>query len=198
MFFLLFLCSVPDDNNTKCSVDASGRRWTCSSGQSHFSCLVNDSGDGILCVEEQHCPFAEERGQIHITVHVKTKYFLVESYSKNFYLSEIGETSLGNAFVFFCTQHSVFFHLFMFLSLPFSVFISLCLLLSPSIVKPDKVSIRKVNTTTIEWSYPSSWSSPFSYFPLTFQIAQIKGACRRCDNPCTDSKASKVRGPDWL
>lgn len=72
------------------------------------------------------------------------------------------------------------------------------LLLSPSTVKPDTVPIRKVNSTTIVWSYPSSWSSPFSYFPLTFQIAQLNGRCKRCDNPCTDSKAKKVRGPGWL
>uniref|UniRef100_UPI0037E90192 interleukin 12Ba precursor n=1 Tax=Semicossyphus pulcher TaxID=241346 RepID=UPI0037E90192 len=61
------------------------------------------------------------------------------------------------------------------------------------IVKPDKVQIRKVNTTMIEWSYPSSWSSPFSYFPLTFQITQFKRDCKRCVNPCTDAKAKKTR-----
>lgn len=49
----------------------------------------------------------------------------------------------------------------------------------------------------IEWSYPSSWSSPFSYFPLTFQIAQLKRQCKRCDNPCIDTRATKVRGPCW-
>ncbi|XP_059202033.1 interleukin 12Ba [Centropristis striata] len=60
------------------------------------------------------------------------------------------------------------------------------------IVKPDMVRISKINATMIEWSYPSSWSSPYSYFPLTFQIAQLRRGCRRCDNPCTDSNATKI------
>ncbi|KAE8286165.1 Interleukin-12 subunit beta [Larimichthys crocea] len=67
------------------------------------------------------------------------------------------------------------------------------------IVKPGKVRISKVNTTMIKWSYPSSWSSPFSYFPLSFQIAQLRGRCKKCSNPCTDSKATKtvmVNSPD--
>lgn len=97
----------------------------------------------------------------------------------------------------FCTQHSVLFHLSSLLFFP-----SLCwsrsrLLLSPVIVKPDKVRISKVNTTMIEWSYPSSWSSPFSYFPLTFQIAQLKRQCKRCDDPCVATRATKVGGPCW-
>lgn len=83
------------------------------------------------------------------------------------------------------------------LSLPVCVLILLCLLLSSSIVKPDKIRISKVNTTVIEWSYPSSWSSPFSYFPLTFQIAQLKKQCRKCNNPCVDPQATKVRASHW-
>ncbi|KAM9375589.1 interleukin 12Ba precursor isoform 2-T2 [Pholidichthys leucotaenia] len=60
------------------------------------------------------------------------------------------------------------------------------------IVKPDKVGkVRRVNSTAIEWTYPSSWNSPYSYFPLTFQIAQLRGECKKCENPCTDSKVSK-------
>ncbi|XP_067454907.1 interleukin 12Ba [Thunnus thynnus] len=139
---------VSDDNDTQCSVDASGQHWTCSSSQRNFTCSIDSSGYGISCLDEQHCPFAEENQQIHITVYVRTAYFLVESYSKRFYLSEI--------------------------------------------VKPDKVRISKVNTTMIKWTYPSSWSSPYSYFPLTFQITQLRRGCRRCDNPCTDSKATKT------
>ncbi|XP_035017494.1 interleukin 12Ba [Hippoglossus stenolepis] len=60
------------------------------------------------------------------------------------------------------------------------------------IVKPDMVRISKVNTTMIEWSYPSSWSSPYSYFPLTFQIAQLRRGCKWCDKPCTESKHAKT------
>ncbi|XP_044062324.1 interleukin 12Ba isoform X2 [Siniperca chuatsi] len=138
---------VSGNTDAQCSVDTSGQRWTCSSGQRHFSCSLDDSGRSILCWDEQHCPYAEESQLIHITVYVRTEHFLVESYSKHFYLSEI--------------------------------------------VKPDKVMISKVNTTIIEWSYPSSWNSPFSYFPLTFQIAQLKNGCNGCNNPCTDSKATK-------
>ncbi|XP_032367695.1 interleukin 12Ba precursor isoform X2 [Etheostoma spectabile] len=135
-------------SDTQCSVDESGQHWTCSSGQSNFSCSVDDSGHRIVCLEEQHCPYAEESQQIHITVYLRTEHFLLEIYSKRFYLSEI--------------------------------------------VKPDKVSIGKVNTTMIEWSYPTSWSSPYSYFPLIFEIAQLRRRCKKCDNPCPDSKATKT------
>nr|XP_046262825.1 interleukin 12Ba [Scatophagus argus]XP_046262826.1 interleukin 12Ba [Scatophagus argus] len=137
-----------DDSVTHCSVDASGRHWTCSAGQSNLVCSVDDVGFRISCVDKQHCPYAEESQQIHITIYVRTQHFLVENYSLRFFLSEI--------------------------------------------VKPDKVRISKVNTTMIEWSYPSSWSSPFSYFPLSFQIALLKGRCTRCDSPCTDSKSTKT------
>ncbi|XP_047440439.1 interleukin 12Ba isoform X1 [Mugil cephalus] len=136
---------VSDDNHTQCSVDTSDLHWMCSSSHSNFSCSVD--ANSISCLDERHCPYAEESQQIHITVYVMTKHFLVESYSKHFYLSEI--------------------------------------------VKPDKVRIAKINATVIEWSYPSSWSSPYSYFPLTFQIAQLRRGCKRCGNPCTDSKALK-------
>ncbi|XP_070693120.1 interleukin 12Ba precursor [Pempheris klunzingeri] len=139
---------ISDDNESQCSVDLSGQRWTCSSGWGNFSCWVDNSGHRILCVDKEHCPYAEESQQIYVEIYVRTGHFLVENYSKHFHLSEI--------------------------------------------VKPDKVRISKVNTSMVEWSYPSSWSSPFSYFPLTFQIAQLKGECKRCDNPCADSKAGKT------
>ncbi|XP_036932874.1 interleukin 12Ba [Acanthopagrus latus] len=142
-----------DDIDTECSVDTSGRNWACSSGQSNFFCTVDDSGNRILCTDMQHCPYAEESEPILITVYVKTEHFLVENYSKQFFLSDI--------------------------------------------VKPDKVKISKVNTTMIEWTYPSSWSSPFSYFPLTFQIALFNRPCKSCDNPCTDSKATKTLTVDF-
>ncbi|XP_064208055.1 interleukin-12 subunit beta-like [Anguilla rostrata] len=38
------------------------------------------------------------------------------------------------------------------------------------IVKPDKVSITKLSGNTFEMEYPSTWSLPKSYFPLTFHI----------------------------
>uniref|UniRef100_A0A4W5NX21 Interleukin-12 subunit beta n=1 Tax=Hucho hucho TaxID=62062 RepID=A0A4W5NX21_9TELE len=60
------------------------------------------------------------------------------------------------------------------------------------IVKPDKVSIKEVNSSTIEWSYPVSWNSPISYFPLSFQVKEIKGRERK--NGCMwDSPRTKVR-----
>ncbi|GAA6229413.1 interleukin-12 subunit beta isoform X1 [Lates japonicus] len=138
---------IADKDDTQCSVDTSVQHWKCSSGQSNFSCTVDRSGDGISCQDEEHCPYAEESQQVYITVYVRTEHFLVENYSKHFFLSEI--------------------------------------------VKPDKVRISKVNKTMIKWSYPSSWSSPYSYFPLTFQIKQLRGVCKRCDNPCADSKPTK-------
>ncbi|CAN9514794.1 unnamed protein product [Ophioblennius macclurei] len=136
-----------DNSDAHCSVDTR-EQWRCSTGQSNISCSVSDSGDGISCLERNHCPYAEESQQIHITVYLKTEQFLLENYSKHFYLSEI--------------------------------------------VKPDKVKIGKVNATVIEWSYPSSWSSPYSYFPLTFDIIQLRGGCKRCDDPCTQSKTLKT------
>uniref|UniRef100_A0A3B4ZTZ5 Interleukin-12 subunit beta n=1 Tax=Stegastes partitus TaxID=144197 RepID=A0A3B4ZTZ5_9TELE len=131
---------ISDNNSLQCSTDSTSQQWTCSSDHGNFSCTVDDSGHGISCLDEQHCPYAEESQQIHITIYVRTEQFLVENYSKRFYLSDI--------------------------------------------VKPDKVRIGIINSTVIEWSYPSSWSSPYSYFPLTFQIAQLRGECRGCNNPC--------------
>ncbi|XP_070398115.1 interleukin 12Ba precursor [Nothobranchius furzeri] len=139
---------VSDDNSTLCSVDASTQQWMCSSAHGNFTCSVDKSGNSISCQDKQHCPFAEESQQIHVTVYVKTSQFLLESYSKLFFLSEI--------------------------------------------VKPDKVRIWKVNTTVVEWSYPSSWNTPYSYFPLTFQTFQVRGKCRECENPCKGSKRSKT------
>ncbi|XP_019739461.1 interleukin 12Ba precursor [Hippocampus comes] len=134
--------------DVECSVDASGQRWTCSSGQGQISCSVDGTGDGISCVDKRHCAFAEEKHRIFLTVYVKTEHFLVESYSKHFYLSEI--------------------------------------------VKPDKVKIRRVNTSMIEVTYPSSWSSPSSYFPLTFQVSQSTRGCKNCDNPCENPTAAET------
>ncbi|KAF6731374.1 Interleukin-12 subunit beta [Oryzias melastigma] len=131
-------------NSTQCSQDAVDQHWICSSGYGKVICSVDDDGRGISCLDEQHCPYAEEHHPIHVTVFVRTEHFLLESYSKFFFMSEI--------------------------------------------VKPDKVRIGRVNTTVIEWTYPSSWSRPHSYFPLTFQIAQLKGRCRKCDNSCAGVK----------
>ncbi|XP_062249933.1 interleukin 12Ba isoform X2 [Platichthys flesus] len=136
------------NSDPQCSLDTSTQRWTCSSGQSSFSCSVDEHGHGISCRDEQHCPYAEESQRIYIAVYMLTEDFLVENYSLQFDLAEI--------------------------------------------VKPDMVRISKVNTTMIEWSYPSSWSSPYSYFPLTFEIAQLKRGCKQCENPCNESKHAKT------
>uniref|UniRef100_A0A3P8X2M7 Interleukin-12 subunit beta n=1 Tax=Cynoglossus semilaevis TaxID=244447 RepID=A0A3P8X2M7_CYNSE len=61
------------------------------------------------------------------------------------------------------------------------------------IVKPDKVSVSQVNSTMIQWSYPPSWSSPSSYFPLRFQVAQLRRGCSGCDDPCADFRPAKTR-----
>lgn len=61
-----------------------------------------------------------------------------------------------------------------------------------STVKPDKVKIRQVNATMVAWSYPSSWSGPFSYFPLAFQITELKNTGTTCEDPCAHSRAAKV------
>ncbi|KAK5925360.1 hypothetical protein CgunFtcFv8_017890 [Champsocephalus gunnari] len=142
---------VSDNYETQCSVDKSGRRWTCSSGQSNFICSVDKKKKRkrkISCRDEQHCPFTEESQHIDITVYVWRKYFYLDNYSKRFLLSEI--------------------------------------------VKPDKVEISKVNNTTIQWSYPSSWSSPYSYFPLSFEIAQLRRGCERCKDLCRNIKSTET------
>ncbi|XP_061582183.1 interleukin 12Ba [Cololabis saira] len=141
---------VADPRNTECSVDSSNRRWICSSAHSNFSCSVHEDGRGISCLDQQHCPYAEENQQISVTVFVRTDHYLLESYSKLFFLS--------------------------------------------AIVKPGKVTIGRVNKTVVEWSYPSSWSTPHSYFPLTFEVAQVRARCKNCENPCTALKPSKPLG----
>lgn len=118
-----------------------------SSDQRTLSCSVDDSGHGVSCLDAQHCPYAEETEYIHITVYVSSD-FLLENYSKHFYLFEI--------------------------------------------VKPDSVQISKVNTTAIEWTYPSSWASPYTYFPLTFQIAKLRRGCENCGNPCNRLNSRKI------
>ncbi|XP_056132453.1 interleukin 12Ba [Lampris incognitus] len=137
----------PDPDYTHCSVEVSDQQWTCSSPLGNITCVVDLNGRGISCRDEQHCPYAEENQRIHLTIYVRSNYYLVEDYSTSFYMSEI--------------------------------------------VKPDKVTISKVNETTIQWSYPCTWSSPHSYFPLTFEIVEIKKTCRRqnpCEHPCITKK----------
>ncbi|XP_039976299.1 interleukin 12Ba isoform X3 [Xiphias gladius] len=80
---------VSDNSDIQCSPDSSHQHWTCSSGQSSFSCSVDESGHGITCLDERHCPYAEESKKIDFTVYVRSEHFLVENYSKHFYLSEI-------------------------------------------------------------------------------------------------------------
>lgn len=116
-----FLCSVSNDSEAQCSVDASGQHWTCSSGQSNISCSVDSSGHGILCADQQHCPYAEERARIHVTVYLRSKHFLVENYSQHFYLSEIGEMSLRLGHVFIFLSGAVF----SFICLSFFIFLPL-------------------------------------------------------------------------
>ncbi|KAK7922576.1 hypothetical protein WMY93_009478 [Mugilogobius chulae] len=148
----------PSDNHhdLHCSGDSSGQQWTCRSSWGNISCSVDLGGNRVSCIDKQHCPYAEEVQFIRITVFVANR-FLLENYSKHFYLSEI--------------------------------------------VKPGKVQISKVNRTAIEWMYPSSWDSPHSYFPLTFQIAQF-GRTTVCDvvKPnrivtvnCTENCSSKIK-----
>lgn len=112
-------CSSDSDHkNTQCSVDSSNRHWICSSARSNFSCSVGEDGRSIFCLDVQHCPYAEESQQIYITVFVRTELFLLESYSKLFYLSEIGETSAG-CVSHFCSRNRDLF-LFVFVSLCFT------------------------------------------------------------------------------
>lgn len=108
---------MSEGQNSHCSVEPSRHQWMCSSAQSNFSCSVDDSGSGISCLDWQHCPYAEERRQVQVTVFVRTDQFLLESYSKRFYLSEIGETLvalpcfmnvISNLYVFGCSEFVLF------------------------------------------------------------------------------------------
>ncbi|CAG10130.1 unnamed protein product [Tetraodon nigroviridis] len=90
-----FPCRAEDNSLPVCSVDASGRHWSCSSGRSEVTCSVDDGDGGIWCRVEQHCPYAEESQPVQITIHVSSKHFLVENYSRHFFLSDIGGTFLG-------------------------------------------------------------------------------------------------------
>lgn len=169
---IFIFCSAADGSLPACSVDASGRHWSCSSGQRKVTCSVDDGNGGMWCKDEQHCPYAEESRPIHIDVHVSSKHFLIQTYSSRFFLSDIGGRFLGPG---------VFF-----------LWFSVCWPCCRFTVKPDKVIIRKVNATTVAWSYPNSWNTPFSYFPLTFQIRQLNKSCRTCDHPCTQTRVTKV------
>lgn len=73
-------------------MDPSGKSWVCTSGLSRIICSVDDSGHGILCVDQQHCPYAEEIQPVHVTVFVSSDSFLLENYSTLFLLSEIGQS----------------------------------------------------------------------------------------------------------
>uniref|UniRef100_A0A8C6TAM5 Interleukin-12 subunit beta n=1 Tax=Neogobius melanostomus TaxID=47308 RepID=A0A8C6TAM5_9GOBI len=134
--------------------------WTCLSSWSNMSCSVDVGRQSITCLDALHCPYAEETQFIRISVYLSND-FLVENYSKHFYLSEIGEVD--------------------------------------PLMTPDKVQISKVNKTTIEWTYPSSWASPYSYFPLTFQIAQFteKGKVS-CDDTRTDFTMEHLKAQNRL
>lgn len=169
---IFIFCSAADGSLPACSVDASGRHWSCSSGQRKVTCSVDDGNGGMWCKDEQHCPYAEESRPIHIDVHVSSKHFLIQTYSSRFFLSDIGGRFLGPGIFF--------------------LWFSVCWPCCHFTVKPDKVIIRKVNATTVAWSYPNSWNTPFSYFPLTFQIRQLNKSCRTCDHPCTQTRVTKV------
>ncbi|XP_048850626.1 interleukin-12 subunit beta-like [Brienomyrus brachyistius] len=41
------------------------------------------------------------------------------------------------------------------------------------IVKPDRITVEKTSESTVNWTYPRTWSLPRSYFPLTFQVKVV-------------------------
>uniref|UniRef100_A0AAY4E819 Interleukin-12 subunit beta n=1 Tax=Denticeps clupeoides TaxID=299321 RepID=A0AAY4E819_9TELE len=62
------------------------------------------------------------------------------------------------------------------------------------IVKPDPVSIQRVDNRTLGWTYPHTWNTPSSYFPLTFQVKEV--ACttqRQCTCESTNPPEHKVQ-----
>ncbi|KAM9795635.1 interleukin 12Ba precursor [Neosynchiropus ocellatus] len=136
-----------NDDDYQCSTDSSGHYRSCASERSQITCSVNATGSQISCMEEQHCPYSEETRPIEVTIYFRSDYYLVEIYSKEFFLSEI--------------------------------------------VKPGKLGISKINETTISLSYPRSWNTPHSYFPLAFQIVQFRKTRTRCPKPSDNSMAKE-------
>ncbi|XP_058253438.1 interleukin 12Ba isoform X2 [Hemibagrus wyckioides] len=58
------------------------------------------------------------------------------------------------------------------------------------IVRPDMVRF-KMKSNILELQYPKSWSTPFSYFPLRFQVKEIRCQKKRiCD--CSNQRSSNV------
>uniref|UniRef100_A0A3P8ZMN6 Interleukin-12 subunit beta n=1 Tax=Esox lucius TaxID=8010 RepID=A0A3P8ZMN6_ESOLU len=76
--------------DVSCSVDATGKHWTCSSalGDSDIVCSLDSSGQSVSCEDRRYCPYAEETDRISLTVYIRSNY-LLEEYSSRFYLSEI-------------------------------------------------------------------------------------------------------------
>lgn len=59
-------------------------------------------------------------------------------------------------------------------------------------VKPDTVDISRINQTSVKLQYPHSWSTPSSYFPLIFQVKEIRCQNRKkCD--CSKPSSAEVR-----
>ncbi|XP_073777440.1 interleukin 12Ba precursor isoform X2 [Danio rerio] len=58
-----------------------------------------------------------------------------------------------------------------------------------NIVKPDMVAISRINHTCVEVGYPDSWNTPSSYFPLIFQVKEIR--CRK-RKKCDCSQLSSI------
>ncbi|XP_057205865.1 interleukin 12Ba [Triplophysa rosa] len=59
------------------------------------------------------------------------------------------------------------------------------------IVRPDTVDISRINQTSVKLEYPHSWNTPSSYFPLIFQVKEIR--CRKrkkCD--CSKPSSAEV------
>ncbi|XP_064181369.1 interleukin-12 subunit beta-like [Anguilla rostrata] len=59
------------------------------------------------------------------------------------------------------------------------------------IVKPDRITVTKVDRNNFEWGYPDTWSTPDSYFPLTFQVKVIPWK-QRCDCECLARRSGKI------
>ncbi|XP_016411167.1 interleukin-12 subunit beta-like [Sinocyclocheilus rhinocerous] len=54
------------------------------------------------------------------------------------------------------------------------------------IVKPDKVSITKIQDDVFEWHPPETWSFPCSFFPLSYEVKVVP------NNHSCDYKGSRV------
>ncbi|NXO80141.1 IL12B protein, partial [Sitta europaea] len=64
------------------------------------------------------------------------------------------------------------------------------------IIKPDPPQCQYVAANgTVTWTYPSTWSSPSSYFPLTFRVKVKSSKTRKYQERATEEQELRLPAP---